>query len=45
VRGDIDQLNDAFALRRVLEPVSDPAAGDLTYRLVTGSLPAGADGP
>jgi hypothetical protein len=47
VRGDIDQLNDAFALRRVLEPVPDAAAGDLTYRLVTGAVPAGAgaDGP
>lgn len=45
VRGDIDQLNDAFALRRVLEPVSDRAVGDLTYRLVTGNLPAGAGGP
>lgn len=45
VRGDVNQLNDAFALRRVLEPVGDPAAGDLSYRLVTGAVPAGADAP
>jgi hypothetical protein len=45
VRGDINQLNDAFALRRVLEPVSDPAVGDLTYRLVTGTIPAGTGSP
>lgn len=45
VRGDVNQLNDAFALRRVLEPASAPAGGDLEYRLITGSLPAGPEGP
>jgi hypothetical protein len=45
VRGDVSQLNDAFALRRVLEPASAPASGDLEYRLVTGSVPAGRPGP
>jgi hypothetical protein len=44
VRGDVNQLNDALALRRVLEPEADPAAGDLIYRLVPGSFPAGAEG-
>lgn len=44
VRGDVNQLNDAFALRRVLEPVAAPVAGDYVYRLVTGTLPAGAEG-
>lgn len=33
VRGAVDQLNDAFALQRVLEPVPDSGAGDLVYRL------------
>ena len=44
VRGDVAHLNDALALGRVLEPVADPAAGDLVYRLVTGPLPPGAPG-
>jgi len=44
VRGDVNQLNDAFALRRILEPESASAAGELVYRLATGSFPAGADG-
>jgi hypothetical protein len=38
VRGDVVQLNDAFALQRVLEPVSPDgpagAPGELAYRLV-----------
>jgi hypothetical protein len=33
VRGAVNQLNDAFALQRVLEPVQDSGAGDLVYRL------------
>ena len=45
VRGDVNQFNDALALRRVLEPTALPAAGDLVYRLVTGALPAGAQDP
>jgi hypothetical protein len=45
VRGDVSQLNDAFALRRVLEPASVTASGDLEYRLITGSGPAGRPGP
>ena len=45
VRGDVGQLNDAFALRRVLEPAADPAGEGLTYRLVDGPVPAGADTP
>jgi hypothetical protein len=44
VRGDVNQLNDAFALRRVLEPASAPAGGDLEYRLITGAVPAGRAG-
>ncbi|MBL8200447.1 MAG: DUF2066 domain-containing protein [Chromatiales bacterium] len=43
VRGDVRQLDDAFALRRVLEPAADPAGGDLVYRLVTGAFPGGAE--
>ncbi len=38
VRGDISQLNDAFALQRVLEPVlatsSTATGGEIPYRLV-----------
>lgn len=41
VRGDVNQLNDAFALRGVLEPAADSGSGDLEYRLITGSAPAG----
>jgi hypothetical protein len=43
VRGDVDQLNDAFALQRVLEPVADSGtgAGDLAYRLVPNRLVPG----
>jgi len=37
VRGDVSQLNDAFALQRVLEPVPDTGAGTLAYRLVPGA--------
>ncbi len=44
VRGDVDQLNDAFALRRVLEPEASPVAGELLYRMAPGSIPAGAEG-
>lgn len=35
VRGDVRQLNDAFALQRVLVPVTAPGAAGLVYRLVT----------
>lgn len=45
VRGDVNQLNDAFALRRVLEPEADAPAGDLVYRLVPAGMAAGAGGP
>ncbi len=45
VRGDVEQLNDAFALGRVLKPEAASGAGDLAYRLVTGPVPAGAAGP
>jgi hypothetical protein len=37
VRGDVSQLNDAFALQRVLAPVPDTGAGTLAYRLVPGA--------
>jgi len=43
VRGDVHQLNDAFALQRVLEPVADTGTGtgtgtgDLAYRLGPGT--------
>jgi hypothetical protein len=46
LRGSLDQLNDAFALRGLLEPVASAEAGttDVVYRLVT-ALPAAAPGP
>ncbi len=38
VRGDVNQLNDAFALQQVLEPVpdTDTGTGALAYRLLPG---------
>ncbi len=41
VRGDVRQLNDAFALQQVLAPVADSSAGDLLYRLT----PSGMESP
>jgi hypothetical protein len=43
VRGDVRQLNDAFALRRILEPTGgETAASDVQYRLVPAGLAAGS---
>ena len=45
VRGDVRQLNDAFALRRLLEPIGDGAeaggSGEYLYRLVSGATASG----
>ena len=38
VRGDVAQLDDTFALQRVLAPVAEAATGDLIYRLVPGNV-------
>ncbi len=38
VRGNAQQLNDVFALQHILEPVSVQDDGELTYRLVPGSV-------
>ena len=38
VRGTVQQLNDAFALQRVLQPVAGLDADELIYRLVSGSV-------
>jgi hypothetical protein len=45
VRGDVNQLNDAFALERILEPVGDFSAGDPVYRLVTSTAPNPLEAP
>jgi hypothetical protein len=38
VRGDVTQLNDAFALQRVLEPAGESGSGELVYRLMPGAV-------
>ncbi len=45
LRGDVNQLNDAFALERVLEPVGDPSVGDPVYRLVNSAAPNPLEAP
>jgi hypothetical protein len=45
LRGDVNQLNDAFALQRVLEPVGDPSVGDPVYRLATNAAPDALKAP
>lgn len=49
VRGDVNQLNDAFALQRVLEPVPDTGTGTgtgvLAYRLLPGVVSSALEVP
>ncbi len=38
VRGDVEQLDDTFALQHVLAPIAASASGDLIYRLVPDNV-------